>query len=231
MQHINQFARYRGTGDWIFTFTQEWPASGIRHQLSYTLAAAGAKDTGSGAGDVALNYRYQLMGDDEAAVAIAPRLTVFLPTGSSRRGLGAGAAGYQVGLPVSTALSTEWIAHWNAGATWTPSARNLMGQRANTLGWNAGASIIWIGSPILDVMLESVYSKSQIPVATRKTSSESSFFVSPGIRWAYDFDSGLQIVPGIAVPLGMGPSHGRRQILLYLSFEHPFRRTPRLPTS
>ncbi len=215
----------------MFTFTQEWPAPGIRHQLSFTLAAAGGRDSGSGIGDVALNYRYQLVGDDEALVAVAPRLTVFLPTGSSRRGLGAGAAGYQVGLPVSTLLSTDWIAHWNAGATWTPSARNQMGQRADTLGWNAGASLIWIGSPILDVMLESVYSKSQTPTAPGRTSSEGTFFVSPGIRWVYDFDSGLQIVPGIAVPLGVGPSRGRRQILLYLSFEHPFRSQKRLKPS
>ncbi len=231
VQHINQYTRFRGTGDWIFTLTEEWPASGIHHQLSYAVAAAGAGDAGSGAGDVALNYRYQLIGDDEAVVAIAPRLTVFFPTGSSRRGLGAGAVGYQVGLPVSTVLSTEWVTHWNAGATWTPSARNQMGQRADTLGWNVGASFIWTGSPVCDVMLESVYSKSQTPTAPGKTSSQETFFVSPGVRWVYDFDSGLQIVPGIAVPLGVGPSAGRRQILLYLSFEHPFRRSKPLPGS
>lgn len=49
-------------------------------------------------------------------------------------------------------------------------------------------------------------------------------FVSPGVRWAHDFDSGLQIVPGIAVPLGLGPSHADRAVFFYLSFEHPFRR-------
>jgi hypothetical protein len=30
-------------------------------------------------------------------------------------------------------------------------------------------------------------------------------------------------VPGVAVPIGLGPSHGDRSLLLYLSFEHPFR--------
>jgi hypothetical protein len=34
----------------------------------------------------------------------------------------------------------------------------------------------------------------------------------------------MQIVPGIAVPLGIGPSDGERSIFLYLSIEHPFRR-------
>jgi hypothetical protein len=49
-------------------------------------------------------------------------------------------------------------------------------------------------------------------------------FVSPGIRWAWNFRSGLQVVPGLAVPLGVGPSSGRHGIFFYLSFEHPFRR-------
>ena len=48
-----------------------------------------------------------------------------------------------------------------------------------------------------------------------------SFYISPGIRWAYNFSSGLQIVPGIAVPIGTGPSKGERAVFLYLSFEHP----------
>jgi len=30
-------------------------------------------------------------------------------------------------------------------------------------------------------------------------------------------------VPGIAFPIGVGPSAGDDAVLLYLSFEHPFR--------
>lgn len=56
------------------------------------------------------------------------------------------------------------------------------------------------------------------------TEPDQAVFVSPGVRWAHDFDSGLQIVPGIAVPLGLGPSHADRAVFFYLSFEHPFRR-------
>lgn len=46
--------------------------------------------------------------------------------------------------------------------------------------------------------------------------------MSPGLRWAINFPSGLQIVPGIALPMGVGPSKGERAIFFYLSFEHPF---------
>jgi hypothetical protein len=45
--------------------------------------------------------------------------------------------------------------------------------------------------------------------------------LSPGFRWALNFKSGLQIVPGVAVPVGLGPSAGQRGVFLYLSFEHP----------
>lgn len=48
-----------------------------------------------------------------------------------------------------------------------------------------------------------------------------SFYLSPGVRWGYDFASGLQVVPGIAFPIGVGPSKDDNQILLYLSLEHP----------
>jgi len=43
---------------------------------------------------------------------------------------------------------------------------------------------------------------------------------------AYNFENGLQIVPGIGVPIGIGPSSGEKGIFLYLSFEHPFRKLP-----
>jgi hypothetical protein len=43
-------------------------------------------------GDIALNYRYELRGADER-VALAPRLSVLLPTGDETKGLGGGGPG------------------------------------------------------------------------------------------------------------------------------------------
>ena len=51
--------------------------------------------------------------------------------------------------------------------------------------------------------------------------TERSFFINPGMRYAIDFDCGLQIVPGLSVPIGIGPSAGEYGVFLYLSFEHP----------
>ncbi len=226
VQHINSFTRNSQTGEWIATFTQEYPAPGIAHQLSYSIPyqrVAGGDARTTGLGDVALNYRYQLLGDDEAAVAIAPRVTLLLPTGDEKRGLGAGATGIQVSLPVSTVISERWMAHWNLGATYTPASRNDRGEKANTLAYNLGQSFIWRGNANLDLMLETIWSSSQAVVGAGVTESSSSLFISPGLRWAYNFKSGLQVVPGVGVPIGVGPSRGDRSILFYLSFEHPFR--------
>jgi hypothetical protein len=51
---------------------------------------------------------------------------------------------------------------------------------------------------------------------------EAIFLVSPGIRWSHDLKRGLQIVPGIAAPIGVGASSGSRSVFLYVSFEHPY---------
>jgi hypothetical protein len=73
-------------------------------------------------------------------------------------------------------------------------------------------------------LLETVFNRSQQVTAPKTTEWTSDLLLSPGIRWAYNFKNGLQIVPGIAVPFGLGPSNGEKGIFLYLSFEHPYRK-------
>jgi hypothetical protein len=70
--------------------------------------------------------------------------------------------------------------------------------------------------------VETVWIANESVVASNKTQWEHHLLVSPGIRWAYNFRNGLQIVPGIAAPIGVGPSAGEKGVILYLSFEHPF---------
>ena len=40
VQHIQTLSRATRGGDWLYTFTQEWPVPAITHQLSYTLPMA-----------------------------------------------------------------------------------------------------------------------------------------------------------------------------------------------
>jgi hypothetical protein len=210
VQHIQTFARAPHGDGWVYTFTQEWPAPNLKHQLSYSLAAAQVAGE-HGIGDIALNYRYQLLGDADARVAIAPRLTLLLPTGNERRGLGAGGTGVQVMLPVSTVLTPSLVAHWNLGGTITPS------KHADAI--TAGASAVWLVKPHFNALVETVWTRSG-----DRSGHDSQFTVSPGIRWSYDFPSHLQIVPGLAFPI-THPGN-ERAVFVYLSFEHPFRGRP-----
>jgi len=228
VQHIFSFTRFWDSKDWIYTFTQEWPVPrDERHQLSYTLALQHAGDfpgSGGGIGDVLLNYRYQLIGSGETRFAFSPRATLIFPTGNSNVGQGYGGFGVQTNLPLSVVVNPKLVTHWNAGATFVPNAKDNLGNRAFSAGYNLGQSFIWLPKSRFNVMLETVFLASQAVTAQDKTQWDRSIFVSPGIRWAHNFKNGLQIVPGIGVPIGVGPSSGERALLLYISFEHPFRK-------
>jgi hypothetical protein len=228
VQHISGFTRLWPSGQWAYTFTQEWPVDPApRNQLSYTLALVPASDgQGVGLGDTALNYRYQLVGNGEARVAFAPRLSLLLPTGDSRLGRGAGGTGIQTLLPLSVVLSRHLVTHWNLGATLVPHAQSLSGDRARTWGYNLGQSCVWLANPHYNFLLETVWNGSETVVAPGRTARTHTFLINPGVRWAIDAPRGLQIVPGIGMPIGVGPSAGEKGVFLYLSFEHPYRRLP-----
>jgi hypothetical protein len=225
IQHINFFQKNLPTRDWIYTLTDEWPVRSYKHQLSFTLAGAHAGDfggSGAGWGDTAVNYRYQLVGNGEAKVAFAPRATVLLPTGDSRLGRGTGGVGYQIGLPISIMHSEHWQTNWNAGATWVPHARNERGEMAGITSVNLGQSVVWLATERVNLMMETVWTTTESVQSQGKTAWSQNLFISPGIRWSYNFANGLQIVPGVAMPIGIGPNAGEKGVLLYLSFEHPF---------
>jgi hypothetical protein len=202
VQHISAWQRSLRSAAWAYTFTQEWPVGSQTHQFSYTIPVQRTESPSrTGLGDAALNYRYQLRGGEDG-VAIAPRLSMLLPTGSSARGLGTGHVGVQLNMPVSVSLAPSLVSHWNAGITAVPQTRAT---------YNLGASAIWLARPTFNVMVE---------VTWLGQGGAHEFVVNPGIRWAHNFASGLQIVPGVAFPDG-------KSVFLYLSFEHRFKSADR----
>ncbi|MCU1229291.1 MAG: hypothetical protein JWO97_2175 [Acidobacteria bacterium] len=205
VQHIQTFSRATRGGDFVYAFTQEWPAPGVKHQLSYTLPLL-QLDGERGAGDVALNYRYQWIGDSSTRVAVSPRFTLLVPTGSRRRGFGSGGTGVQIMLPVSIVITPSIVAHTNLGATITPSTDDRV--------ITAGQSIVWLTNSRFNVLVETLWNRT-----SHRGSGDSQFTVSPGIRWSYNRPGDLQIVPGIAFPI----TGREKSVFLYLSFEHPFR--------
>jgi hypothetical protein len=225
VQTIQTYSRTFGSGDWIYTLTQEWPVPKETHQLSVTVPVQGVTaDSGRarGLGDVALNYRYQLLGNGEAKVAVSPRLTLVLPSGDRKRSLGAGGLGFQVSLPVSVVLSDRFVTHVNAGATFTPRATNVSGETVSLTSWNAGQSVVWLAHPRLNLLVEAVANWAQAFADGGGTERHLDALISPGVRYAFNLPDDLQIVTGLAVPIGVGRGHGQHSLLLYFSVELPF---------
>jgi Putative MetA-pathway of phenol degradation len=224
VQHISTFARSEGGQSWDYSFTQEWPYHGIRHQLSYTLPVQHQDGFGTGLGDIALNYRYQLVGQGGDGLHLAPRASLLLPTGNDERGRGAGGVGFQANLPLSIRPVPMLALHANGGVTYTPTTRNPVGQAAGTWNTNLGGSAIWLLRPSLNLMFELLWLGTEDVVAEDRTARSDQVFLNPGVRWAFNFDSGLQVVPGVAYTVGLADADGADGLFLYLSFEHPFRR-------
>jgi hypothetical protein len=222
VQHIFNWQRFKQDGNWMATFTQEWPMGGQTHQFSFTVPYLRNPATGTGLGDLALNYRFQLIGGDDKEVSFSPRFSLLLPTGDDKKGRGTGALGYQLNLPLSIPLGDHFVTHLNAGGTRTPKAKNDLGETADLGALNGGASLIWKATPEFNVMLEWVHTATDVVVGPGLKVRETATYLNPGIRWAHNFDSGLQIVPGLAYTYGVGPSKGDNAIFLYISFEHPF---------
>ena len=101
--------------------TDEWPVNGQRHQLSLTVPLSHVESVGTGLGDVALNYRLQLIGSGDTKLAVTPRVTLMFPTTASKFG--------KTDFAVQGALASSYVAapqlvlHSNAGVTYVPSAQ------------------------------------------------------------------------------------------------------------
>jgi len=220
IQEIQTFQYMKGD-TWAYSFTQEWPVPTQAHQFSYTIPLEKlGRDEGrrTGLGDIALNYRYQLV-FKEGIMAVSPRFSLILPTGDEKKGFGNGTVGYQVNLPVSLKLSERFVTHWNLGMTFTPNAKEPGGEKADTFNTNYGISLIYLVNRNLNALVEFVGTSEQAVVSNGVTENQNSFIINPGLRYAIDL-KGLQIVPGISMPIGVGPSRGEYGVMAYLSFEH-----------
>lgn len=226
VQHISSFARSWDSGDWAYTFTQEWPFPGrARNQFSYTLSVMHSGEfpgSGGGLGDLLLNYRYQLIGGGDSRLAFAPRLSLVLPSGNPKLGRSFGATAVQANLPLSMVLGRRWVMHLNAGTTLAPQAQNESGDRAFATGYNLGQSFIWLAHSRINVLLETVWSGMDSVRGSGDTRLSHNFFLIPGVRWSHNVGHGLQIVPGLGLSVGLGPSAGKKGVIVYLSLEHPF---------
>jgi hypothetical protein len=223
VQHINVWSRDAADGPWAYAFTQEWPVNPRpKHQLSYTLSAVDA-GAGSGIGDLWVNWRYQVR--NSSALAVAPRVSLIVPSGDARNGRGQGGVGAEFNLPISVTLPHRLVLHSNAGMTLVPRAKNENGDSGRLSALRFGQSAVWQAHPRFNLLLEFVASREQTLTGPDRRAWETSTLISPGVRWAHNFGA-LQVVPGVGVPIELADTEGSRWTVLgYLSIEHPFGRT------
>jgi len=206
--------------DLSFVFTQEWPVFSQTHQFSFTLPYTFFDERGrneSGLEDVSLSYRLQLTMESATTPAIAPRLSIILPTGDPDRELGNDTVGWQFNLPVSKIVSDRWTVHYNAGATLLP---DVEGQ--DLLSYHLGASVIYAVTPRLNLMLETVAAWDEEIDDDGRTAREAAVVISPGLRYAFNHANDAQTVIGIAAPIGVTSAAPDISVFLYVSFEHFF---------
>lgn len=210
-----------------FGFTQEWSVGGRTNQLSYSLSGIFLDHaTIDGLGDVMINYRYQLL-CNENGTSVSPRISLVIPTGDARRGLGSGSTGVQFNFPLSRRISEKWAGHFNAGTTILPKAEaySADGTRfERTLDmYNLGGSLIWLAKANTNLMLEGVVNFYAGINETGSVQRFNEYILSPGLRHAINVGS-LQIVPGVALPNSWLNGQYRLGAFVYLSFEHPFKK-------
>jgi hypothetical protein len=156
----------------------------------------------SGVGDVFLNYRFQVRTESARGPAIAPRLSVIVPTGREADGLGSGVVGLQINVPASKQFGDLYL-HANAGYTWLPDVEHTP---------HLAGGGIWRVTPMVNLMLEAVVDLDQAVT------------LAPGFRRGWNFGE-RQLVLGAAVPVSRADGRTTAAILIYFSYELPFRKS------
>ena len=215
----NIFGPTRTAGQWAGSFTQEWPAPSMTHQLSYTLAFVNAA-SGFGASDTLVNYRFQMLTEGPGRPAVAPRASLVIPTGSVEDGRGIGSYGLQTDLAASKRRgSIYW--HGNAGFTWLPRAQSAGSDgRANLLSPFVAGSTIYALRPMFHLMLEHVLLFSQAYDGVER-SRTTLYTLSPGVRGGWNVGD-AQLVFGAALPVTWQSGTSDVGLFLYASYELPF---------
>jgi hypothetical protein len=223
---------------WSFGFTQEWPIFSQRHQFSYTIPFSFTReerDHQDGVEDILLNYRLQALEEGERLPAFAPRFSLILPTGSRDEGTGNGVVGFQWNLPFSKRIGPRLATHANLGLTYLPDTRVVVegeGEGGNPtrrlspkhslVSYNLGVSSIFALSSRFHLMLEWVGNFDESLNDAGKAEHDFTAVISPGVRAAVINRDNLQVVLGVAVPVGLTRPTDNYGVFIYLSLEHDF---------
>jgi hypothetical protein len=89
----------------------------------------------------------------------------------------------------------------NAGLTFLPDA--FTADDRDTLDYNLGASAIYAFTPEFHLLVEWTGLWDNVPDQRNGLTHDFVSLISPGVRYAYNFQNDSQLVLGVAVPIGM----------------------------
>ena len=220
--------------DFALSYTMELPLGTQKHQFSLTTQfltafekpVDGPATRQGDIGDTFLNYRYQLLDDDDF-LWCAPRFSLILPTADRRFGLGSGQLGYQFNLPISR-YGENFDFHFNAGCTYIPGVSvpldgQLFSLRHDLRGYNLGGSAYWKPKTNLHFFVETLALWNDVINEQGDRENLTQVFVNPGVRYAIIQDP-LEWVIGISVPVGLTRDSPDIGVFVYMSIEHSFRK-------
>ncbi|HET8562679.1 MAG TPA: transporter, partial [Candidatus Binatia bacterium] len=153
-------SRRRG---WSFNLTQEWWLFSPDHQISYSIPSYRLWEQGEkrrGIGDILVEYRYQLLDEGPNLPAVAPKFSLFLPTGNRDRGTGNGAVGYEWSIAASKKVAPRFALHGNLGLTYLPKVRvaldadQRLSPKRSLVSYSVGASAVFALSSHIHMLLE-----------------------------------------------------------------------------
>jgi DtxR family transcriptional regulator, Mn-dependent transcriptional regulator len=205
---------------WTFSFTQEWPVVSQKHQFSYTLSALGFDGIGGGIGDTQINYRYQALTEGPGRPAFSPRVSLLLPTGDRDNFRGTGTTGLQVNMPFSKQQG-DFYWHGNGGLTVFPDVDRPNAKSVSLVSPFFAGSGIYRLRPMFNLMLESVLRLED--AGGGDLGHLKIFTLSPGARGGWNIGD-RQVIIGAAVPVTWVEGESETALLLYFSYELPFRR-------
>ncbi|HEU4520638.1 MAG TPA: hypothetical protein VFT12_01475 [Thermoanaerobaculia bacterium] len=193
---VMQHAVAYGSDEWSYTWTHEWASAERPHRVAWSLPLT----PGPVAGDLSLDYVYQIKGEENDWLAIAPRVSAMVPFSGSSPGL-------QLALPVTISHTARFATHWNIRSTWT------RGARSSELAV-ATAAVAAIGADTVVVF------ESELLLSPREPRA---LTVSPGIRWNARLLGRPGVVPGLAFPVTFSEGASSAGVAFHVMFEHSLR--------
>jgi hypothetical protein len=233
----------RNEDEFLFFQRTEWGFTD-RLELDVITPAAGSRERISGSAttsdyafsDTVLGLRYRLLTEEKAPFTLTMGPQLILPTGSVRRGTGAGSAGFawdvsaakDWGGPVFVISSVNYSVLPSANDVTPGSGRGFTLHGAE---WAAALGIRALERPSgeanhdIHVFLETGGSWNHevspgLTVGSRD--SKLAWVFAPGVRYGFITAKKTLVEIGISVPIGLGPNGPKKGIIIQFQFERVF---------